>query len=43
MQDINTVIPSSGIYNNEMAANSKIAAVMFESDMVSLEGLKNAE
>lgn len=31
--DINTVIPSSGIYNNEMAANSKIAAVMFESDM----------
>uniref|UniRef100_A0A8R1DVF9 Metalloendopeptidase n=1 Tax=Caenorhabditis japonica TaxID=281687 RepID=A0A8R1DVF9_CAEJA len=32
--DMNTVIPSSGNTNNEISANAKIAAVMFESDMV---------
>ncbi|EGT43212.1 CBN-NAS-33 protein [Caenorhabditis brenneri] len=31
--DMNAVIPSNGIPNNEMNANSKIAAIMFESDM----------
>ncbi|CAI2357256.1 unnamed protein product [Caenorhabditis sp. 36 PRJEB53466] len=31
--DMNTVIPANGVSNNEMTANSKIAAVMFESDM----------